>query len=48
METKTRIFIADANPDFCTQMAELIGAEKDFEVVGTAGDGIPQTPGQNR
>ena len=40
METKTRILIADANAEFCTLLTELISAEKDFEVLGTAGDGL--------
>ena len=40
METKTRILIADANSEFCTLISELIAAEKDLELVGTASDGI--------
>ena len=40
METKTRILIADANPDFSSLMSDLIVAEKDMEVVGTADNGV--------
>lgn len=39
METKTRILIADANPDFCKLITDLISAENDMEVIGTAIDG---------
>ena len=39
METKIRILIADPNREFCRQMAELVAAERDMEVVGTAADG---------
>jgi len=39
METKTRILSADSNAEFCRLVTELISAEKDMEVVGTAGDG---------
>lgn len=40
METKIRIIIADANPDFCKLLTDLTSAEEDMEVVGTASDGI--------
>ena len=40
METKTRILIADANPDFSSLMSDLIAAEKDMEVVGSADNGV--------
>lgn len=40
METKTRILIADANSEFCTLLTEFISNEKDFEVLGSAGDGL--------
>ena len=39
METKTRIVIADANPDFCKLLADLIAAETEMELVGTVMDG---------
>ncbi len=39
METKTRIFAADANPEYLKLLSELIRDEKDMEVVGTATDG---------
>ena len=39
METKTRIFIADANPDFSSLMSELVAEEKDMELVGSADNG---------
>ncbi len=39
METSIRILIADANEDFRSMLAELIRAEEDMLVVGTAGDG---------
>ena len=29
METKTRVLMADANPDFCSLIAELMEAEDD-------------------
>ena len=40
METKTRILMADPHPDFCRQLAELVQAEGDMEIVGRAGDGV--------
>ena len=40
METKTRILIADANPDFCKLLSELISNETDMEVIGSALDGV--------
>ena len=40
METKTRILIADANPDFCKLLNDVIAGEPDLEAVGTAGDGL--------
>ena len=40
METKTRILIADASPDFSSLMSDLIAAEKDMEVVGSADNGV--------
>lgn len=39
METKTRILIADANPDFCKLLTEMVNAEDDMEIIGTAMDG---------
>ena len=39
METKTRIFAADANPDYLKLLSGLIRDEKDMELVGTASDG---------
>ena len=39
METKTRIFAADANPDYLKLLTELAREEKDLEIVGTATDG---------
>ena len=39
METKTRIFTADANLDFCRMLERAAAAEKDMEIVGTAADG---------
>ena len=39
METKTRILIADANPDFSSLVSDLAAGEKDMEVVGTADNG---------
>ena len=40
METKTRILVADPNKDFCKQLAELVAAEGDMEIVGAASDGV--------
>ena len=39
METKTRILIADANPDISSLVSDLIAGEGDMEVVGTADNG---------
>lgn len=39
METKTRIFTADANLDFCRMLERVATAEKDMEIVGMATDG---------
>ena len=39
METKTRILIADANPDFSSLVSDLVAGEGDMEVVGTADNG---------
>lgn len=39
METKIRIFTADANLDFCKVLERVATAEKDVEIVGTAADG---------
>ena len=40
METRTRILIADANPDFSSLMSDLVAGEKDMEVVGSADNGL--------
>lgn len=40
METKTRILIADANKDFSKLLRDLLIAEKDIELVGSASDGM--------
>lgn len=40
METKTRILIADPDPDYCKLLAELMSTEPKLEVVATAGDGL--------
>ncbi len=40
METKTRILLADANPDFCSLLSDLLSAEGDMELVGVASDGM--------
>ena len=40
METKTRILIADANPDFSSLVSDLIAGEGDMEVAGTADNGV--------
>ena len=42
METKIRILLADANPDFGKLLEDTLAAERDLELVGTAGDG-PET-----
>lgn len=39
METKTRVLVADANPDFCKTFSELIRKEKNLELAGYASDG---------
>ena len=39
METTMRILIADPGEDFRNMLAEVIAAEEDMTVVGTAGDG---------
>ncbi len=39
METRIRILTADPNREFCRQLAELVAAEGDMEVVGMAADG---------
>ncbi len=39
METKIRILLADANPDFGKLLQETLAAERDLELAGTAGDG---------
>ena len=40
METKIRILTVDPNREFCRQLTELVAAEGDMEVVGTASDGL--------
>ena len=40
METKTRIFTADANIDFCKMLERIMAAENDMELVGNAADGV--------
>ena len=40
METKTRILIADANPDFRSSLTELISQEDDMEVVAAVDNGV--------
>ena len=40
METKTRILLADSNPDFCSLLSDLISGEKDMEIVATADNGV--------
>ena len=40
METKTRVFIADGGEDFRSLLTDVLNAEHDLEVVGTAGDGL--------
>ncbi|MCR5664524.1 MAG: sporulation transcription factor Spo0A [Oscillospiraceae bacterium] len=39
METKTRILVADANPDFRTSVAELLAREGDMELVAAVDNG---------
>ena len=40
MEPKTRVLIADSGEDFRLLLTDIIEAEGDMEVVGTANDGI--------
>ena len=40
METKIRILTVDPNREFSRQLTELVAAEGDMEVVGTAADGL--------
>ena len=40
METKLRIVIADANEDLRSMLTDVINAEEDMLVVGSAGDGL--------
>ena len=40
METKVRVLLADPNPEFCKLMSDLIGRERDMEVIGMTGDGL--------
>ena len=40
IETKTRILIADANPDFSSLLSDLVAGEKDMEVAGAADNGV--------
>jgi len=40
METKIRILLADSNSDFSTVLSEMIRAEGDLELAGTATDGL--------
>ena len=40
METKTRILLADSNPDFCSLLTDLISTEKDMEIVASADNGV--------
>ena len=39
METKTRILLADANPDFRTSMRDLLDREEDMELVAAVDNG---------
>ena len=39
METKIRILLADANPDFAALLADTLAAERDMELIGAAADG---------
>ena len=39
METKIRILLADANPDFSKLLEDALSAERDLELIGTAADG---------
>jgi two-component system response regulator (stage 0 sporulation protein A) len=45
METKIRIFTADANLEFCKLLEKMILAENDMEVIGTATDGVETLAG---
>lgn len=40
METGIRILAVDPNREFCRQLSELIAAEGDMEIIGTAADGM--------
>lgn len=40
METKIRVLIVDFNSEFCRLLSEQMSKAEDFEVVGTAGDGL--------
>ena len=40
METKIRILAVDPNREFCRQLAELVAAEGDMEIIGAASDGM--------
>ena len=40
METKIRILLADANPDFRSSMADLIAREEDMELVAAVDNGV--------
>ena len=40
METGIRILAVDPNREFCRQLSELVAAEGDMEIIGTAGDGM--------
>ena len=42
METKIRILLADANPDFSKLLADTLAAERDLELIGT--DSAPDGP----
>ena len=39
METKIRILLADANPEFAALLADTLAAERDMELIGAAADG---------
>ena len=45
METKIRILLADASPDFAKLLADTFAAERDLELIGAAADG-PETLSQ--
>ncbi len=40
METGIRILAVDPNREFCRQLSELVAAEGDMEIIGTAADGM--------